>query len=108
MAKIGELMLNNGRWRGKQLVSEAWIAESIRQQVPDQPYGYQWWLLGDPPRRSAAYAALGRGGQLIIVIPELNMVAVFTGWNDGPVSAMPPFEMMKRYILPAAAGMRAR
>jgi len=107
MAKIGSLALNGGRWRGKQIVSEAWIRESVRQQAPDLPYGYQWWLLGDPPRVSEAYGALGRGGQCIVVVPELEMVAVFTGWNDGPMFGTPPSEMLKRYILPAASRMKA-
>jgi CubicO group peptidase (beta-lactamase class C family) len=108
MAKIGLLALNSGRWRGTQIVSEAWVRESIRQQAPDLPYGYQWWLLGEPPQPAAAYAALGRGGQFIIVLPELKMVAVFTGWNDGPVFGAPPFDMLKRYILPADAKIRGR
>jgi CubicO group peptidase (beta-lactamase class C family) len=108
MAKIGLLVQSGGRWRGKQIVSEAWIHESIRQQASDLPYGYQWWLLGDPPQPSAAYGALGRGGQLIIVIPELEMVAVFTGWNDGQLFGTPPFDMLKRYVLPADAKMRER
>ncbi len=108
MAKIGLLVLNGGRWRGKQVVSEAWVRESIRQQAPDLAYGYQWWLLGDSPRPAAAYGALGRGGQLIVIIPELTMVAVFTGWNDDPLFGTPPFDMLKRYILPAAARMRTR
>ncbi|HTL29256.1 MAG TPA: serine hydrolase, partial [Tepidisphaeraceae bacterium] len=103
MARIGLLMLNDGRWRGKQIVSEPWVRESIRQEAPDLPYGYQWWLLGEPPRIAEAYGALGRGGQCIIVLPELQIVAVFTGWNDGPVFGGPPFDMLKRYILPAAA-----
>jgi CubicO group peptidase (beta-lactamase class C family) len=104
MAKIGLLVLNGGRWRGKQIVSEAWIRESIRQQAPDLAYGYQWWLLGDPPQPAAAYGALGRGGQLIIIIPALDMVAVLTGWNDGPLFGGPAYDMLKRYILPAGAG----
>ena len=101
MAKIGSLALNGGSWRGKQIVSEKWIRESIRQQAPDLPYGYQWWLLGDPPQPAAAYGAVGRGGQLIIVVPELDLVAVLTGWNDGPVFSGPAFDLLKRYILPA-------
>lgn len=106
MAKIGSLVLDGGRWRGKQIVSEAWLRESIRQQAPDLPYGYQWWLLGDPPQPADAYGALGRGGQLIVVVPELDMVAVLTGWNDGPLFGGPAYDILKRYILPAAAQMQ--
>jgi CubicO group peptidase (beta-lactamase class C family) len=45
-------------------------------------YGYQWWTL--PPVGTAsrgAFLAWGYGGQLLIVVPELDLIAVFTGWN---------------------------
>jgi CubicO group peptidase (beta-lactamase class C family) len=50
-------------------------------------YGYKWWVLsrkGEGTRE--AYAALGYGGQFLIVVPELDLLAVFTGWNiyEGP------------------------
>ena len=104
MARIGSLVLNGGRWRGRQIVSETWIRESMKQQAPDAQYGYQWWLgqLGEPDRPVAAYGALGRGGQFIIVLPDREMVAVFTGWNEGPLWEQ-PYDMLKRYILPADA-----
>jgi CubicO group peptidase (beta-lactamase class C family) len=53
MAKIGYLVLNGGRWQGKQIVSEAWVKESTKNrvdpsQIPEATratgYGYQWWL----------------------------------------------------------------
>jgi CubicO group peptidase (beta-lactamase class C family) len=112
MAKIGYLYLNGGRWQGKQIVSEEWVKESIKirvdaKQFPDwhkdDGYGYQWWIrsfkVGD--RMIASYHAPGLGGQFIFVVPELELVAVFTGWNDDELS-LQPFEMFERYILPAA------
>lgn len=108
MAKIGYLYLNGGRWNGKQIVSEDWIRASIEQRAPDRSYGYQWWLggLNVGGHQFPAYGAQGRGGQIIIVFPELQMVAVFTGWNDGPLGEQ-PFDMLKRYILPAATAPAA-
>ena len=50
-------------------------------------YGYQWWLVPwGPTDEARAYAALGYGEQYLFVVPELDLVAVFTGWNidDGP------------------------
>jgi CubicO group peptidase (beta-lactamase class C family) len=112
MAKIGYLYLNGGRWKEKQIVSEAWVKASTTncvdaKQFPSwikaDGYGYQWWLrsfkVGDHVIPS--YHAAGRGGQFIFVVPELQIVAVFTGWNDNELGAQ-PFEMFERYILPAA------
>lgn len=41
-------------------------------------YGYQWWVL---PGKTPAYAGIGYGGQLLVVVPSLELIAVFTGWN---------------------------
>ena len=72
MGKIGYLLLNGGRWQGKQIVSETWLRESTKQQAPDRTYGYQWWLgqlpVGD--RRVVTYGAQGRGGQFILAMPD--------------------------------------
>jgi len=53
-----------------------------------------------------SYHAPGLGGQFIFVVPELQLVAVFTGWNENEL-ALQPFEMFERYILPAASVMPA-
>ena len=105
MAKIGYLFLNGGRWQGKQIVSERWVRDSTTQQAPDRTYGYQWWLgkLQAGNRAVATYAAQGRGGQFILVFPELKMVAVFTGWNDGNGLGEQPLDLLQRFVLPAVA-----
>ena len=83
MAKIGTLMLNDGAWEGTQIVSPAWVTESTHAQVAtsnDQhngiwpEYGYHWWVTtaGNVP----AYLAYGFGGQMIEVVPELDLVVV--------------------------------
>ena len=104
MAKIGYLYLSGGRWQGKQIVSESWIRESTTQQAPDRDYGYGWWLgrLHAGDRAVVTYGAQGRGGQFILVLPELQMVAVFTGWNDGNGLGEQPFDMLQRFVIPAA------
>jgi hypothetical protein len=104
MAKIGYLFVNGGRWQGKQIVSEEWIRESTTQHAPDRAYGYQWWLGWFRVRDRVpvvCYSAQGLGGQFIFVFPELQMVAVFTGWNDDTLLAQ-PIDMLQRYLLPAA------
>jgi len=85
MAKFGQLYLDGGTWNGTRIVDEDWVKASTMQQAPDFAYGYQWWL-GDVQRDAtdvALFAALGRGGQSIYVIPELDLVVVSTAWNDG-------------------------
>jgi CubicO group peptidase (beta-lactamase class C family) len=112
MAKIGCLFLNGGRWQGKQIVSEKWVKESTKQQIGASQlptwfladgYGYQWWLGSFHVRGQTigSYSARGRGGQFIIVFPTLQMVAVFTGWNDNELLGQ-PLDMLQRYVLPAA------
>ena len=111
MAKIGCLFLNGGRWQGKQIVSGKWIKESTQQQVgagqlpawfSADGYGYQWWLGSFHVRGQVveSYSARGRGGQFIIVFPTLQVVAVFTGWNDNELLGQ-PLDMVQRYIIPA-------
>jgi CubicO group peptidase (beta-lactamase class C family) len=79
MAKIGQLMLDNGRWDGEQIVSTQWVTESTRAQVatssgPTGDYGYQWWVT--TANGFDAFAAAGFGGQLIEVVPALRLVVV--------------------------------
>src|SRR5690606_36371618 len=45
LARIGHLMLNDGRWKDRQVVPEAWVHESVKpSQAPRGNYGYLWWL----------------------------------------------------------------
>ena len=86
MARIGQLVLQGGKWNGVQLVSQAWIDQSTRQRVKyanGAPYGYLWWVGSVPykDRKVEVRYADGNGGQFIFVVPELDLVAVFTGEN---------------------------
>jgi hypothetical protein len=102
MAKIGCLMLNHGHWEGKQIVSEDWVRESTQKQAPDGEYGYQWRLPSFKVHGQMipSFLAAGGGGQCIFVFPGLNMVVVFTGWNEDNFGQF--IDMVERYILPAA------
>jgi CubicO group peptidase (beta-lactamase class C family) len=94
MAKIGRLVLDNGRWQGRQVVSARWIRDSITPKAAVQPepkcgtrYGYFWWLFQgcqlNPPIPWAA--AVGNGVQRIMVVPSQNLVVVMTsGLYDSP------------------------
>jgi CubicO group peptidase (beta-lactamase class C family) len=109
MAKIGVLFLNGGRWQGKRILSERWVKASTKPQTGGaQPpiefagYGFQWWLCSFQMHHRVVetFAALGRGGQFIVVVPELQTVVVFTGWNDNALMHQ-PFDILYHYILPA-------
>ena len=89
LAKIGYLYLKDGVWEGKRILPEGWVAESTAPAVvasaspgSERKYGFQWWLLPyEGSKRSWAQAGLGYGGQFLLVVPEYELVAVFTGWN---------------------------
>jgi CubicO group peptidase (beta-lactamase class C family) len=105
MAKLGQLYLQHGVWEGAQLVPADWVAESTRVQVEavGQPYGYQWWVLdlGGRP----AFAAFGFAGQLIEVVPDLDLV-VAVSCKDDPARFDPDSiaDLVATWIVPAVAG----
>ena len=103
LAKIGYLYLHDGVWDGKRLLPEGWVAASTRPHVRsdwnDFMYGFQWWLLpyeGEGQRY--AWAAIGYGGQRLLVVPELGLIAVFTGWNIYDVPALDPELALERIL----------
>jgi CubicO group peptidase (beta-lactamase class C family) len=90
MAKIGQLMLAGGRWDEKQIVPAQWVTESTRAHVPTghgfggDDYGYHWWVTTADGHN--AFAAAGFGGQLIEVVPDLDLVVVVSCTiPEGPV-----------------------
>jgi CubicO group peptidase (beta-lactamase class C family) len=92
LAKIMLLFHHNGVWDGKQIVSADWVKASLAPSVTANArsgvkYGFKWWLYPygkDDPR--LAFGGSGFGGQLPVVIPDYDIVIVFTAWNilDGP------------------------
>jgi CubicO group peptidase (beta-lactamase class C family) len=84
LAKIGYLYLHNGMWDGEQIVSKEWVKESVTAFIEaeeDFKYGYKWWLLPRTNRQGYVWMARGFGGQRLMVFPEEEMIAVFTGWD---------------------------
>ncbi|HVQ32111.1 MAG TPA: serine hydrolase [Vicinamibacteria bacterium] len=86
LAKFGLLYLRDGVWEGKRILPEGWVKDSTTWHTGTsrgrRGYGYKWWVLSRKgPGTYEAYAALGYGGQRLIVVPELDLIAVFTGWN---------------------------
>ncbi len=83
MAKIGQLILSGGRWNDRQIVSKAWIETSTASKIEatdGQSYGYLWWLGWSQlnGRKIRWIGALGRGGQSIRIVPDLDLVVAVT------------------------------
>ncbi len=96
LAKMGQLLLQKGKWNGKQIIPEQWVAEMSKKQVESinpgtrieqaaergmtketsdwmQGYGYQMWMC-----RPGCFRADGARGQYIIVVPDKNAVIAIT------------------------------
>ncbi len=85
-AKFGLLFLNDGQYDGDQIISADWVRDSLQTysedaydnigEFRDIGYGYQWWSaeVGD----HHVNFAWGHGGQLIVLLDDLNMVVVVT------------------------------
>jgi CubicO group peptidase (beta-lactamase class C family) len=110
MAKIGLLYLNQGRWNGEQIVSAAWVAESTREHISAgtlaEGYGYHWWVDANGYYMAQGLTrgynkADGYGGQSIFVVPQRNLVVVFTGklYDD---DFFIPEGLLNDFIIPAA------
>jgi CubicO group peptidase (beta-lactamase class C family) len=88
MAKFGQMLLQKGKWNGRQIVPQSWVEEATSFKITsndpsnktprdlndwEQGYGYQFWRC-----RNNAYRADGLGGQFIIVMPDKDAVVVLT------------------------------
>lgn len=106
LVKIGQLMLDNGRYGDEQLVSKNWVSESFgtytHSNYNPYGYGYQWWnqTIGG----YKTFFAWGSGGQYIFMIPELETVIVITSstaTTDRRRSYKTPvFELVQFDIIP--------
>ena len=113
MSKFGLLYLNNGQWKGKQVINESWVQNSISPHIQilknnnlHFDYGYQWWInerVKDKNMTEIAVPyATGRGGQYIFLINDYDMMVVIISPHYNPNSStLKIFEMIEKYILSA-------
>lgn len=97
MAKIGQLYLEGGVWKGKQIVPVWWIDDSTKEHSRwgKLSYGYLWWIIDD---KEHIYAALGDGGNVIYVNPKKKMVVSIASLYMP--SAKDRVKLIKEYIEP--------
>jgi len=109
MARIGYLMLREGKWNGRQVIPQVWAHKISRIKTPlekmnPEPYrkgtfgyGYMWWIWDGPKAigpYKGGYTASGAYGQYITVLPALDMVIAHK-------TAVPPRKRsvrMKQYV----------
>jgi CubicO group peptidase (beta-lactamase class C family) len=107
LAKYGYLYLNQGNWNGRQVVTKEWVEQSTREQAYigiddyagglDRRFGYLWSIFPD----QSMYGYLGMAGQELFIVPEKNLVIVFTSALEvGKEAAL--LRLINDYIVPAA------
>lgn len=108
LLKLGQAYLDGGVWRGRRIVSRRWVEASTAHHV-DVPGGssdgYAWHrhTLRWDGRAYEAYEASGNGGQMLIVVPALDLVVVFTGGNYNRAAIWRRFrdEMVPAHVIAA-------
>jgi CubicO group peptidase (beta-lactamase class C family) len=109
--KLGQLMLDGGLWHGRAIVTPQWCrrAASPLYEMRGMHYGYLWWIVEYPykGRTIRAFFAGGNGGQLVLGIPDLDLLIAFYGGSySDRVSLRPQQEYVPKYILPAVQDAR--
>jgi CubicO group peptidase (beta-lactamase class C family) len=104
LAKFGFLFLHNGLWDSQQVVPGEWVSESTEIAVflgASLSYGYQWWVNS----QLQSYEAHGLYAQRLVVIPEYDLIVVFTAEIEGE----PPYNyLIREYIIPACGEIPSR
>lgn len=105
LAKIGQLVMNKGKWGNTQVVSKEWIEQATTSytQITGMDYGYLWWNIPFPSAKGPLIAktATGNGGQYIMIFEELDMVAIFTGGAYNSEADKLPFAITNNILLPS-------
>ena len=100
LAKIGMMVMQGGRYEGKQVISREWIDVSTFPHVnfdENSGYGYQWWV---PSIDTRIIAGNGYGGQFLFIVPEHELLVVFNGWNIHGQAEKQSYDVTTQRLLP--------
>ncbi|TPQ34725.1 serine hydrolase domain-containing protein [Cupriavidus pinatubonensis] len=106
MARLGMLMLNQGRWNGQQVVPASWVARMTTPSGPAPDYGFYCWI-NNIVKSEREFSAMGYKGQFITVLPKQNAVVVMNSImsTQGGLRDAAYLDLYRRmvndYLLPA-------
>jgi len=91
-ARLGELMLRDGRWGKRQVLPAGWLKRATMPALPEgegRGYGAQTWLIGEPQVGDCkgyglpedTIAMMGHWGQVVAMVPSRDAVIVRLGWT---------------------------
>lgn len=108
LAKLGQLFLGLGRWRGREIMPQSYVMASTDRQstggAPSQSwaYGFMWWIVPTSAPRKA-FLASGLGGQFVYVDPSKDIVVATTAdASQASTSRLQAITLIREQILPAA------
>jgi CubicO group peptidase (beta-lactamase class C family) len=101
--------LYGGTWKGRRVLTPDWYrrATSPLYELGGIRYGYLWWVTDYPykDRTVRAFFAGGNGGQVVMGVPELDLVLAFLGGNYSAAATFVPQRVyVPQDILPAVEG----
>ena len=112
LAKIGQLVLDGGRWGERQVVPATWIENSLQPHAHPPPmsdigefgYGYHWGLVQLKGSGQRWVFAPGNGGQRLMIVPQERLVvAIFAGNYNQPAQDDVPNGVISQFVIPALA-----
>lgn len=102
VAKLWYLFLKGGKWDGKQILSPEWVKDSVTPHMdlgPSAKYGLKWWLYPyGKDNKFTAWSGNGFGGQRPMVLPEYDIVVVYTAWNVNPGPGLRTTDSINRIV----------
>jgi CubicO group peptidase (beta-lactamase class C family) len=105
LLKVGQLYLNGGVWNDRRIVSQSWVATSTAKQFESDGYAWHLGEIKSGKRVYREYEANGNGGQLLMMVPELDLAVVFTAGNYGQYGIWGRYrdDLLANAIIPAIA-----